>query len=172
MNISKAFVERNRIKQYISGLTAIIQTTPVSYDKKIGNMESSQLNGETYMEIIEKIIKAKEFLGQLNQAIDEANIKKSRKFLNELEACKACLATIQYTLNKADSVIKKEIVYKDGQEIIIEKDLVVDVTYLQEKQKELKKKIKKLEDDISVANAGVELELSEDLKEFLGNYDN
>lgn len=172
MNIAKAFVERNRLKQYISGLTSIITAVPVYYDKKVGNTNPTQLNGKSYSEMVDEIIKAKEFFGQFNQAIDEANIKKSRKLLNELEASKACLATIQCTLNKAENVVKKDIVYKDGQEIIVERELVVDVSKLQEEQKKLKKKIKKLEDDISVANAETEVILSDALKEYLENYDN
>lgn len=168
MNIAKAFIERNRLKNYISELTTSITQTQTWHDKKTG--ERNWGNGKSLDSMLEEVINAKKILGDFNTAIDKANILKSRELLNKLESAKANLSTIDYALKKAD-VTTKEVTYLNGLETIIERVVDVDVSKLKELQKFYKKEIKRLEDEIAVSNVETEVKLSDDLKKFLESYD-
>lgn len=169
MNIAKAFVERNRLKNYISGLTTEINQTQTWHDKKTGERDWG--SGKSLDSMLEEVINAKRILGEFNTAIDKANILKSRELLNRLESAKANLSTIDFALKRAD-VTTKEVSYLNGLEVIIERVVDVDIDKLKELQKFYKKEIKSLEDEIAVSNAETEVELSDDLRKFLESYDN
>lgn len=168
MNIAKAFIERNRLKNYISELTTSITQTQTWHDKKTG--ERNWGSGKSLDSMLEEVIDAKRMLGDFNTAIDKANILKSRELLNKLESAKANLSTIEFALKRAD-VATKEVTYLNGLEAIIERVVDVDVNKLKELQKFYKKEIKQLEDEIAISNAETEVELSDDLKKFLESYD-
>lgn len=169
MNIAKAFVERNRLKNYISELTTEITQTQTWHDKKTGERDWG--SGKSLDSMLEEVINAKRILGEFNTAIDKANILKSRELLNRLESAKANLSTIDFALKRTD-VTTKEVSYLNGLEVIIERVVDVDIDKLKELQKFYKKEIKSLEDEIAVSNAETEVELSDDLRKFLESYDN
>lgn len=169
MNIAKAFVERNRLKNYISELTTEITQTQTWHDKKTGERDWG--GGKSLDSMLEEVINAKRILGEFNTAIDKANILKSRELLNRLESAKANLSTIDFALKRTD-VTTKEVSYLNGLEVIIERVVDVDIDKLKELQKFYKKEIKSLEDEIAVSNAETEVELSDDLRKFLESYDN
>lgn len=169
MNIAKAFVERNRLKNYISELTTEITQTQTWHDKKAGERDWG--SGKSLDSMLEEVINAKRILGEFNTAIDKANILKSRELLNRLESAKANLSTIDFALKRTD-VTTKEVSYLNGLEVIIERVVDVDIDRLKELQKFYKKEIKSLEDEIAVSNAETEVELSDDLRKFLESYDN
>lgn len=167
MNITKAFIERNRLKKYINELSFQLEQTQTWHDKRTGDRVWS--NGKTIDSMVQENIELKKALCGLNTAIDKANIIKSRELLNQLETAKACLVTVEYLLKRSE-INPKEITYQNGVEVVIEKVSDVDIDKLREYQKFYKKEILYLEDSIAASNAETEVKIPEDLKNFLENY--
>lgn len=170
MNLTKAFVERNRLKSYISELTHKLSMISVFHDKKIG--ERDWKGEKTIDELLEKVIEAKTYFAEFNTAIDKANNIKSRVLLNRLESTKANLSTVDYILSKVIEVNLKQIDYTTGQENIVENVIDVDTDKLKSYQKDFKRKIRNLEDEISATNAETQVIISKELEDFLETYNN
>lgn len=170
MNLTKAFIERNRLKKYISDLTDILNSTPVYHDKKLGERDwglSKSIDAQ-----IENIINAKQYLGILNTAIDKANAKEARVLLNKIESIKSSLATVSKVLETANNVQQKEISYNYDTQCVIERAVDVDVSKLNTTKKCFEKQIRDLEDKIAEVNSSTLLDIPEELGKFLGSYNN
>lgn len=115
----------------------------------------------------------KKYLGLLNYCIDEANMKGSRKLLDELETIKSQITSVDTVVRKAKSFKEVDAVMTED-ETILKREYVsdVDVKRISEKLKELKKKERDLEDKISLLNSSIEIMLSDDLENYLENYGN
>lgn len=173
MNITKAFIERNRLKKYINQISGILQSVPVFHEKALENPNLKLTEGKSIDSLVDEVVEAKHYLGLFNYAIDEANMKGSRKLLDELETVKSQIVSIQDVVRKAKNFKEVDAVMSENGTLLKREYVAdVDVKSLSEKLKTLQKKERKLEDDISASNSSTEVILSDDLKNYLENYNN
>lgn len=173
MNITKAFIERNRLKKYINQISGILQSVPVFHEKALENVNLKLTEGKSIDSLVDEVVEAKHYLGLFNYAIDEANMKGSRKLLDELETVKSQIVSIQDVVRKAKNFKEVDAVMSENGTLLKREYVAdVDVKSLSEKLKTLQKKERKLEDDISASNSSTEVILSDDLKNYLENYNN
>lgn len=173
MNITKAFIERNRLKKYINQISTILQTVPVFHEKALENPNLKLTEGKSIDSIVDEVVKAKHYLGLFNYAIDEANMKGSRKLLDELETVKSQIISIQDVVRRVKSFKEVDAVMTENGTLLKREYVAdVDIKHLSDKLKNLQKKERSLEDEISSLNASTEVVLSEDLKNYLENYNN
>lgn len=173
MNITKAFIERNRLKKYINQISGILQTVPVFHEKALENVNLKLTEGKSIDSLVDEVVEAKHYLGLFNYAIDEANMKGSRKLLDELETVKSQIVSVQDVVRKAKNFKEVDAVMSENGTLLKREYVAdVDVKSLSEKLKTLQKKERKLEDDISASNSSTEVILSDDLKNYLENYNN
>lgn len=170
MNITKAFIERNRLKKYISEKSATLQMARLSHSAEEGERTWEDTNGITLDELIEEIIKAKFFLAEFNKAIDAANAKGARELLDTLEGLKAKKATYNHLLVNARTFREKESRIADGKTVVVSKVLDFDLAGTMEKAKLVDRDIETLEDRIAEKNASTEVVLTPQLAEFLSKY--
>lgn len=174
MNIQKSFVVRNRLKAYISELTSTLRNTSIVSESD-ESRDWTETDGVSYDALFDRLIGAKNALGALNCAIDEANVA-VRPLLNAVESYKAQLASVSPVTAKIRStkLVQKERDYnEDGKVVTIEKNYKFDIDkdkYIKF-EKELQKNIRDLEDQISEKNATTQVTISKELKDFLDNYD-
>lgn len=172
MNITKAFVERNRLKKFISEKSAILQTVTVWHPKDEGARSWDETGGCSLDALLKTVLNAKQRLVELNIAIDEANAKGGRKLLDELEGLKAQYETLNGLYAKARLFKEKELMLTDGQKILVERSLDIDRNDVSKLLNEVKARIEQKEDEISVFNASMEVELSDELDRYLKEYKN
>lgn len=173
MNITKAFIERNRLKKYINQISGILQSVPVFHEKALENPNLKLTEGKSIDSLVDEVVEAKHYLGLFNYAIDEANMKGSRKLLDELETVKSQIVSVQDVVRKAKNFKEVDAVMSENGTLLKREYVAdVDVKSLSEKLKTLQKKERKLEDDISASNSSTEVILSDDLKNYLENYNN
>lgn len=173
MNITRAFIERNRLKKYINQISAILQTVPVFHEKALENPNLKLTEGKPIDSIIDEIIEAKHYLGLFNYAIDEANMKGSRKLLDELETVKSQIVSVQDVVRRAKSFKEVDAVMTENGTLLKREYVAdVDVEHFSDKLKSLQKKERDLEDKISALNSSTEVVLSENLKKYLESYNN
>lgn len=173
MNITKAFIERNRLKKYINQISGILQVVPVFHEKALENPNLKLTEGKSIDSLVDEVVEAKHYLGLFNYAIDEANMKGSRKLLDELETVKSQIVSVQDVVRKAKNFKEVDAVMSENGTLLKREYVAdVDVKSLSEKLKTLQKKERKLEDDISASNSSTEVILSDDLKNYLENYNN
>lgn len=170
MNIAKAFIERNRLKKYISSLSDKLRNTRVYHEEVLGERDWSDLDGETYDEVVDKILKAKAMLCELNKAIDSVNYSQARATLNDLELYKGQLATVDWTLNAIYSTNLKVSQYQDGKQFTVVSVLDVNKDKYLTLKKDLEKLINKTEDKLAEINETTKVDIPEDLVEYLGTY--
>lgn len=170
MNITKAFIERNRLKKYISEKSATLQMARISHQADTGERSWEDTGGVTLDELIASVIRAKFFLAELNKAIDAANAKGSRELLDELEGLKAKKATYDGLLAKARNFREKESVAVDGKYTVVGFVLDFNLADIKEKAKIAERDIEAFEDKIAEKNASTEVVLTPQLVEFLSTY--
>lgn len=173
MVLAKAFIERNRLKKFISELTTAVAGTQVFHNEKAGNRDwtNTPLGGKTLDEAIDNLIKAKDMLGELNSVIDEANIKRAKALINRIETLKSELSSIQNVIERVEYVKDKDIsMANDGTPVVMVNVLDVDKRNLQSLEKQIKKEIMKTEDELAEANATTEVAIPTELQEYLEKY--
>lgn len=170
MNITKAFIERNRLKKYIAEQSSTLQMTRIGHPKDEGERSWEDTGGVTFDELLDGVVEAKHYLGEFNKAIDEANSKGPRTLLDELEALKAQEATLDGVLSKARAFRGKEMVSEDGKTFVVERVLDFDLERVKSLSSQVKKDIEDLEDRIAEKNAETEVVLGEPLERFLREY--
>lgn len=171
MTITRAFVERNRLKKFIFDLTKLINDTDVAHNAKLGERNWNDTNGVTLDALVVKVLEAKVRLGQFQIAIDRANAKKSKDILNNIESTRAQLATVDDLLRRTNRVDATSVSYQNGEAIVISYVLDVNVEQLNKLKKTYTKTIKILEDQLAEANAVINVDIDDDLKKYLDTYD-
>lgn len=172
MNITKSFVERNRLKKFISEKSSILQTISVGHPKEEGGRSWDETGGCSLDALLKIVLDAKQHLVELNIAIDEANAKGGRKLLDELEGLKAQQETLNGLYAKTRLFREKELMFVDGQKLVVERVLDVSKDEVFKQLNEARAKIEQKEDEISVFNASTEVVLSDELDRYLKEYKN
>lgn len=171
MNIAKAFVERNRLKKFISEKSDMLRYAKLWHNKDDGDRNWQELGGDSVEQLLDKVLIAKEKLGEFNKAIDAANMKGPRQKLDELESLFAQSTTLQTLTNEAKNFKEKEVLGSNGVLYTTINVMDIDFAKLNRRLKDVKKLMQKTEDEISSLNASIEVELSDDLKNYLESYD-
>lgn len=171
MNIAKAFIERNRLKQFISEKSLLLQGTKI-FHREDEKRSWRETNGSTYTELANIVIEGKKHLAELCSAIDDANYKSgARNSLNKIEGLKAIKETYEGIIQRARNVQDHEIVVSNGATVAeLENILDVDLDTISDSLKEVKKEIRKLEDELSTINLTTQVELGKELEDYLSSY--
>lgn len=172
MNIAKAFIERNRLKRYISKNTDLLETMSISHRSDLGQRDWHESNGISFDEMLNKILKAKEMLTEFNIAIDKANSEGGRELLDKLEGKKAQLATLQWTVGLIRNFQAKKPEWINGETIFTEYSLDTNAEDVLLNFKKAEKDVNALEDEIAAFNGSKTVKLSKELEDFLSSYNN
>lgn len=172
MNIAKAFIERNRLKRYISKHTDLLETMSISHRADLGERDWHESNGISFDEMLDKILKAKKMLTEFNIAIDKANSEGGRELLDKLEGKKAQLATLQWTVGLIRNFQAKKPEWVNGETVITEYNLDVNAENVLSSLKKAEKDVNALEDEIAAFNSSKVVKLSKELEDFLSSYNN
>lgn len=170
MNIAKAFIERNRLKKFISEKSCLLQVAQISHLKEEGERSWSETDNEDLDTLLDTILSAKDALTKFNIAIDAANAKGGRKILDELEGLKAQESTLRNFYEKVRRFKDKELIVSDGRQIFVENVLDVDRDFVKKRLDGITKDIMAKEDELAAFNASTEVELHISVAKYLKEY--
>lgn len=170
MNIAKAFVERNRLKKFITEKSYFLQVTQVGHPKEEGERSWVETDNVDLDTLLEVVLSAKDALTKFNIAIDAANAKGGRKILDELEGLKAQQSTLKNLYDKIRQFKAKELVQLDGQAVLVERVLDVDKDLVKKRLNDVTKDIQAKEDELAAFNASTIVELDDELAKYLKEY--
>ena len=184
INLTRSFILRQRLRSIINNITNAlsyasiwIEESTTYPDKTVvpSNQKPFEYKGMNLQETYELLTKGNEFILTLNNLIDEANVIKARKIINEIEVEKGKVAMLKNLANdyknykdsssSYSSYTNENNVHCRG--IVTTKNIRTNDYNWVKALDECEKKIVFLEDELSDANSTTFFEVPDELLQFI-----